>query len=59
MENKVKKVSEMMLAIMANVHEGNATAMGVANELGVAPLDLEEWLEEFDEIYYEIYPEEI
>lgn len=50
------KKSVMLIAVEA-VHNYGYTPIGVANELGVAPLDLEDWLEEFNELYYEIYDE--
>lgn len=50
------KKSVMLIAIEA-VHDYGYTAIGVANELGVAPMDLENWLEEFSELYYDTYNE--
>lgn len=50
------KKSVMLIAVEA-VHDYGYTAIGVANELGVAPMDLDDWLEEFDELYYNTYNE--
>ena len=50
------KKSVMLIAVEA-VHDYGYTPTGVANELGVAPMDLDEWLEEFNALYFETYNE--
>lgn len=52
MKNNTK--TSMMAAIKA-VHDHGYTPTGVANELGVASMDLDQWLEDFDELYQETY----
>lgn len=55
MKNNTKIL--MMGAIKA-VHDHGYTPIGVANELGVTPMDLDQWLEDFDELYQEAYNED-
>lgn len=54
---ETNKESIMLTAVTA-VHDYGYTPTGVANELGIAAMDLDKWLEDFDEVYYEIYNED-
>jgi len=54
---KQRKLTVMEEAVLA-VNRFGIEPMSIANELGVAPLDLEEWLENFYDLYYTMYPEE-
>jgi len=49
---------ETILKAVIAVRDHGYTPFGVAQELGVAPMDLDDWLDEFDEIYYELVIEE-
>lgn len=54
---KNPEVTVILNAVRA-VHDHGYTPIGIANEIGVAPMDLNEWLERFDELYHDIYNED-
>lgn len=49
---------EVMLHAIKSVHDYGYTPLGIAHEIGVAPMDLSEWLERFDDLYHDIYNED-
>lgn len=51
------ELPQMLNAVRA-VHDHGYTPIGIANEIGVAPMDLNEWLERFDELYHDVYNED-
>jgi hypothetical protein len=49
---------ETMLKAVQTVRDHGYTPFGIAQEMGVSSMDLDSWLEEFDETYYELVGEE-
>lgn len=54
---KSLELPQMLNAVKA-VHDLGYTPIGIANEIGVAPMDLNEWLEKFDDVYHFLYDED-
>ena len=55
---EINDKDKVMLRTVKAVHDLGYTPIGIANEIGVAPMDLDEWLEEFDNLYHIIYNED-